>query len=105
MQFVRRRWLSLGPRRLFFCLVYLLLAVNYFIVIFIHSLPNFNDEVDKSSSPNHFIEQRKQYQASRESQMVTPAMLFNSKLKLEYQCSETSELRDLISMTEQVIIL
>ena len=64
-----------------------------------------NDNNTGEEYTNHFIEQRKQYQAARDSQMVTPNMIFNSRLKVEYQCSKTSELKDLISKTEQVIIL
>jgi len=66
---------------------------------------NNNNNKTGEEYTNHFIEHRKRYQAARESQMVTPAMIFNSRLKVEYQCSETSELKDLISNTEQVIIL
>lgn len=66
---------------------------------------NNNNDNAGGEYTNHFIEHRKRYQDARDSQMVTPAMIFNSRLKVEYQCSKTSELRDLILKTEQVIIL
>jgi predicted transcriptional regulator len=74
-------------------------------VILLHNNVMSNNNTGEEENANHFIERRKQYQAARESQLVTSAMIFNSRLKVEYQCSKTEELRDLISKTEQVIIL